>query len=399
MCYAPGGDDGGQGQAAIQGASTGAMAPSAPGHAWRVADARLLLLASVLDDLESARIAAANRLRAFTATLGVDPDLPEVVAMRLLVEEAQAVEDRVAAGLAKAMKAHPLGALVERTKGLGLRQAARLLSLIGNPAWHAVHQRPRRLGELRAYCGLHVVQAGDAGGQSTTGTQITDAPGIAPRRRRGVRSNWSESARKRVWLIAAQGLKLRCKACTAASRASAEADGAGWTPPPPDCSCEAEGYVLRRAYDDARAKYAGAVHGAPCERCGPAGSPAPAGSPLSAAHQHGRALRLVGKTVLRMLWEEAMELCGYVEPVASGADAGPHAHVPAEQLRLRMCAGKVAWPAEAGATREAKRMAEVHAGSKFAAYRCRFCQKWHVGGQHSRRSAPVHGVVNEGARP
>lgn len=393
LCYAPDGSGEGLGRGADVQADPKLAAPLAPAHAWRVADARLLLLASVLDDLESARIAASNRLRAFTATLGVDPEQPEVVAMRLLVEETQAVEARVAAGLAKAMKAHPLGALVERTKGLGLRQAARLLSLIGNPAWHAVHQRPRRLGELRAYCGMHVVQAGGAGDGHSGSDALSDCavPGVAPRRRRGQRSNWSESARKRVWLIAAQGLKLRCKACTAASRAAADADGAGWTPPPPTCTCEREGYVLRRAYDDARAKYAAAVHAAPCERCGPAGSPAPAGSPLSASHQHGRALRIVGKAVLRMLWEESMALCGFelaeappeVSPKParrkSGRPTDPEADL---DLRARMCEGKVPWPTRSAAVRERDRLAATLPGRKFKTYRCLYGEHFHVGGQH-----------------
>lgn len=41
---------------------------------------------------------------------------------------------------------------------------------------------------------------------------------------------------------------------------------------------------------------------------GPAGKPAPTGSPLSTGHQHARALRLVAKTVLRDLWREARRI-------------------------------------------------------------------------------------------
>lgn len=61
----------------------------------------------------------------------------------------------------------------------------------------------------------------------------------------------------------------------------------------------------RAVYDDTRAKYADAVHAVPCVRCGPAGQPAPTDSPLSAGHQHARALRAIAKTILRDLWREA----------------------------------------------------------------------------------------------
>jgi hypothetical protein len=66
----------------------------------------------------------------------------------------------------------------------------------------------------------------------------------------------------------------------------------------------------RAVYDTGRAKYAGAVHPAPCRRCGPSGSPAAAGTPLSPGHQHARALRLVMKAILRDLWAEARLLHG-----------------------------------------------------------------------------------------
>lgn len=48
-----------------------------------------------------------------------------------------------------------------------------------------------------------------------------------------------------------------------------------------------------------------AVHQMPCIRCGPAGKPAPAGSPLSDGHKHARALRAVAKAVLKNMWREA----------------------------------------------------------------------------------------------
>lgn len=61
----------------------------------------------------------------------------------------------------------------------------------------------------------------------------------------------------------------------------------------------------RAVYDAAREKYADATHAVACRRCGPEGSPAPIGSPLSAAHQHARAIRAMCKEILRDLWREA----------------------------------------------------------------------------------------------
>lgn len=304
--------------AAVEDTQATSLPPSPPGPGldWQVADARVLLLASVLDDLEAARIAASNRLRSFVQVAGISPLTPEIAVLQQLVDETAAVEDKVAGQLQRAMKQHPLGPLVNRTKGLGLRQAARLLSVIGCPAWHPVALRPRRLGELRAYCGYHVhtIDGSDAGGFTPGDDHSPAAVGIAPRRRRGQRSNWNDAARTRLHLIAATSLKFRCPACTAASRLAATDDeGARWTPPPPECACETKGYRLRMVYDAGRAKYADAVHSAPCGRCGPAGSPAAVGSPLSAAHQHGRAVRLVAKYVLRQLWQESRALCGFAD--------------------------------------------------------------------------------------
>ena len=55
-------------------------------------------------------------------------------------------------------------------------------------------------------------------------------------------------------------------------------------------------------------EYADAVHAAECKRCGPKGKPAQPGSPLSAAHQHARAIRLIAKAILRDLWTESERL-------------------------------------------------------------------------------------------
>jgi hypothetical protein len=73
----------------------------------------------------------------------------------------------------------------------------------------------------------------------------------------------------------------------------------------------------RAVYDAGRVKYAEAVHPAACRRCGPAGHPAAAGSPLSSGHQHARALRLVMKEILRDLWSESRRIHGVEDEEAS----------------------------------------------------------------------------------
>lgn len=71
---------------------------------------------------------------------------------------------------------------------------------------------------------------------------------------------------------------------------------------------KARGGPYRAVYEQARLKYADVVHGAPCVRCGPAGKPAPAGSPLSLGHQHARGLRIVAKAILKDLWKESKRI-------------------------------------------------------------------------------------------
>jgi hypothetical protein len=150
-------------------------------------------------------------------------------------------------------------------------------------------------------CGMHVIdidlpadqqhgdtQGGDVGGEPNGGdpghvardTHASTA-GVAAHRRRGQRSNWNADARMRVYLVAAK------------------------------CVMQPDGTRWRDTYTAARAKYAGAVHRAPCVRCGPSGKPAAVGSPLSAGHQHARAVRIVAKTILKELWREAGRLHGH----------------------------------------------------------------------------------------
>lgn len=253
---------------------------------------------AMLDDAEHARIAAENRLRAMldpeprSGAKSIDPRLPEIAVVQEVVERCQAFEHQAELELVRSLRKHPLGGWVKRMVGIGEKQGARLIAAIGDPVWNAAAGRPRRgPAELQAYCGLHVVPAqanpgtqaryggngGHPGDQVTSDHHGMSVPGVAPRRQRGQKANWNPVARSRFRLVAE--------------------------------SCKKQRHSPYRAvYDAGRAKYADAVHSAPCPQCGGKGDPLPAGSPLRPGHQDSRALRLVAKAILQDLWREARTL-------------------------------------------------------------------------------------------
>ncbi|WP_367582196.1 hypothetical protein [Tsukamurella tyrosinosolvens] len=232
-------------------------------------DPVLGLLADVLDDFETVRIANANRVRQLTRTetdsdgeergFGLSED--NLVVRKLLgtVAALEQAEHEAVLNLQRTMRAHPLTAYQKRHKGIGEKQLARLLAAIGDPYWNDLHERPRTVSELWAYCGFDVRN------------------GAAPKRTRGQVSNWSENARKRVWVIASAMPKF-------------------------------PGGTYEVTYRNARIKYEGSVHPLDCIRCGPAGKPAPAGTPRSDGHNHAMAIRLVAKEILRDLWVASKDI-------------------------------------------------------------------------------------------
>lgn len=276
----------------------------------------LALAADILDGLEKERIANENRLRQLTRTeadadgemrgFGLDESHPDVARLAALVSMLQDAEKAATLNLQRLMKNHPLGPWVKAQKGIGEKQGARLIAAIGDPYIRpeitradgtAEPSRPRKVSELWAYCGYHVVPAGgpaaagtlnstaaggdkDGGGPGPVASGTPEAvAGVAPRRQRGHRANWNAAGRMRAYLVAESCIKI-------------------------------SGTRYRAVYDDAREKYNGALHDAECIRCGPKGSPKPAGSPLSLMHQHKRALRAVAKEILRDLWKEGRRLHG-----------------------------------------------------------------------------------------
>lgn len=258
------------GPAAIEVADTQANLASGP----VLFDPYLCLLSDSLDDIEHLRIATENRVRALTRNeadsdgelrgLGLDARSPEVATAMAMLKTMQALEHEATLSIQRAIRKHPLYGWVKRSRGIGEKQAARLLAVIGDPYWNDLHDRPRTVSELWAYAGYSVID------------------GNAQRRRKGVKSNWNDKAKSRAFLMANSCVKA------------------------------ASGHY-RDVYDDAKAHYADAVHPTDCVRCGPAGKPALAGSPLSAGHQHARALRKVSKEILRDLWIEARAVHGVTD--------------------------------------------------------------------------------------
>lgn len=272
----------------------------------RVGYGLLALYASSLDELEGIRKATHNRIRALT-DFGLD-GTPEAARLLGLADGIEALEHDATLELQRAIRKHPLGPWVKAQKGLGEKTVGRLLGAIGNPADRAT------VSQLWAYCGYHVLPAGQAraeaqwtpaGGDpsSDPGQGPVDthgaAAGVAPSRRKGQRANWNTDAKTRAFLVAEAAVKAGVRKL--------------------DHCDDTDGYDLggRKAttpygqvYLDGRAKYADALHPVECKRCGPAAKPAPVGSLLSLAHQHARAMRLVSKAILRDLWVAAKQLEG-----------------------------------------------------------------------------------------
>ena len=267
-----------------------------------LADPFLALAADVLDDAERTRIANENRLRQLTRTatdtdgeergFGLDLTHPDVARLAALVDMLAKIDHQATLNLNRLMRQHPLGAWCKQQRGVGEKQAARLLAVIGDPYWNTLYDRPRTVSELWAYCGLHVFPVGQSatsthrpdagGGSSPTGgdsghaatvTHVV-AAGVAARRQKGQKANWSTTAKTRAYLIAESMLK------------------AG----------------NREAYDKRKAATEGRVHVAPCAPCGPKGKPAEAGSPWSLKHRHVDAMRIQSKELLKELWREAKRL-------------------------------------------------------------------------------------------
>lgn len=287
----------------------------APSGRLSLFDPALSLAADFLDDMERVKIANENRLRALTRVgvdkdgveryVGLDADHLVVAQYAVMVEAVAKIEHDAVLTLQRMMRKHPLGAWVKAQRGIGEKQAARLLASIGDPYWRpeivkedgtVIPEGPRTVSALWAYSGLHVLpaagprcaaaQMSDAGGgDSSTGGDSShragaiqpSVAGVAARRRKGEQANWSTKAKTRAYLIAESCLKQLVKPCHTPAE--------GPTVHVEDCPCS----PYRLEYDRRKAH---TTESRP---------------EWTDGHRHADALRVASKAILRDLWRAARD--------------------------------------------------------------------------------------------
>jgi hypothetical protein len=319
------------------------------------------LQAAFLDDIENVRKGNASRYGALTGftpdgqrwkpdkdgenrSFGLSPAAPQAVAFRAQLMNLAELEAAAILALERTMKAHPLGRWVAAQRGLGMKQAGRLLAAIGDPYWRrelvylaedgetvlrTVPEGPRGLRSLVRYCGRHVVleevtttSGADssvpdshstdlgAGPDKAAGGNAPEGPGdhigwigVAARRRKGVRTTWSVVAGMRLWNCAASCVKQLAKPC-----AASEIEGENWAiHVEAECKCS----PYRVAYDVRKAHTATAWKGR---------------DKVTDLHRHNDALRIAGKTILKGLWREARRLHLAIDPALAGDEGLPEQH-------------------------------------------------------------------------
>jgi hypothetical protein len=252
------------------------------------------LLGRSLDDVEHARIQTENRIGALGRALGLERITRESIPPEILApfEALDRADAEATKALERAWRRHSLAPWSRNLMGVGDKTIARLIAEIGDPLvrtlgqwegenderrWIITGEEPRTLAQLFAYCGH-----GDPVRRKRKNMAQEDALGLGNPR-----------AKRRVWLIASTAIKARCSACRSAARERKEADeDQSYLAPARGCTC-AETHPLRHAYDQARAKYASRLDAD--------------GNLWTPGHQHAAALRYVGKTFLRLLYEAAQD--------------------------------------------------------------------------------------------
>jgi hypothetical protein len=292
-------------------------------NAGSLLDPALCLAADVVDDIERVRIANDNRLRQLVRVgedadgeergFGLDPDHPDVMTLAIMIETMKKLEHEATLGLQRKMRKHPLGAWMKAQKGIGEKQGARLLAAIGDPYINSAKGQPRTVSALWAYCGLHVLpggqsidddQVGLAAGDQLRDTGQPDADnlrsfaGVAARRKKGQRANWSSKAKMRSYLIAESCIKQLSSDCRSGhpardsqttSAAPVQAGEREASQPhlvahiPGTCPCS----PYRRVYDKRRAHTA-TTH-----------------PEWTDGHSHNDGLRVASKEILKHLWRAA----------------------------------------------------------------------------------------------
>lgn len=287
---------------------------SSPAGPNSIVDPLLYVHVTTHGDLEQLRIASENRLRILTATepdedgvvrgFGLSDRHPDVARLAGMVDALRSLEHDAELILGRAFRRSAIHPWVKAQCGLGDKQVARLVGAIGDPYWHLAEDRPRTVSELWAYCGLHVLPADHAssdthtsrvggaqlpadqphhdtqsrvvGGNQTSDPDhlrfdaLTPAVGVAARRRRGQKANWSTEAKTRAYLIATSCIKQEKSPYRAV-------------------------YLTRR-------ERTATTH--------------PEWTP---GHSHNDALRIASKAILRDLWREARRLHGHTEEQQTAA--------------------------------------------------------------------------------
>lgn len=262
----------------------------APEVQMPVVEPLLFVHATAHNDLEAQRIASENRLRILTTLepdddgvmrgFGLDESHPDVARLRGITDALAQLEKDAEKGLRASLRRSSIYPWVKAQVGLGDKQVARLLAAIGDPYWHLADDRARTVSELWAYSGLHVLPARhtatDTQGPRAGGGQASDpgqprgddqsrTAGVAARRRKGVKANWSTDAKTRAYLCAVSCIKQAdspYRAAYLARRARTAETHPDWTP----------------------------------------------------GHSHNDGLRIASKAILRDLWREARRLHGVGDP-------------------------------------------------------------------------------------
>ena len=171
--------------------------------AYPIADPMLFTLAQTLQDYETLRIAEEHRLRIFSTPsdvpdedgvcrgFGYAEDSNEVQIVKGLIDPLKELEHRTVLSLQKRMRVNPIWPYFKDVKGVGEKTLARLMACIGDPYLRPLDDgsyTPRTVGQLWAYCGMHTMPNKDG--------EI-----VAAKRMKGVQANWNTEAKTRLFLL------------------------------------------------------------------------------------------------------------------------------------------------------------------------------------------------------
>lgn len=171
--------------------------------AYPIADPMLFTLAQTLQDYETLRIAEEHRLRIFSTPsdvpdedgvcrgFGYAEDSNEVQIVKGLIDPLKDLEHRTVLSLQKRMRVNPIWPYFKDVKGVGEKTLARLMACIGDPYLRPLDDgsyEPRTVSQLWAYCGMHTMPNKDG--------EI-----IAAKRMKGVQANWNTEAKTRLFLL------------------------------------------------------------------------------------------------------------------------------------------------------------------------------------------------------